>query len=136
VRRREFITLIGGAAAWPLAARAQESAKLPTIGFLGPTAAAIAHDRIAAFADRLNVLGWREGRTVIVDYRWADGRAERFKEIAADFAQQRVDVIVTWGTATALAAKHATSVIPIVFTIVSDPVGSGLSRVWRGPVVT
>jgi putative tryptophan/tyrosine transport system substrate-binding protein len=133
MRRREFISLLGGAAAWPLAARAQQQAKLPTIGFLGPTKAAIATDRITAFAGRLNELGWRDRQTVMVDYRWADGKAERFKEIAADFVRQPVDVIVTWGTATALAAKHATSVIPIVFTIVSDPVGTGLAASLRSP---
>jgi ABC-type uncharacterized transport system substrate-binding protein len=84
------------------------------------------HRPVTAFEGRLSELRWVRGRTVTIDYQWADGRAERFKEIADEFVKQKVDVIATWGTATALAGKQATSVIPIVFTIVSDPVGSGL----------
>ncbi len=126
MRRREFIALMGALGAWPFAAAAQQSANLRRIGFLGPCAAATATDRVAAFQERLGELGWIRGRTVTIDHQWADGRAERFKEIADEFVKQRVDVIATWGTSTALAAKEATSVIPIVFTIVSDPVGSGL----------
>lgn len=126
MRRREAIAVLGAAAAWPLAIRAQPSRKLPAVGFLGPTTAAVAADRIDAFARRLADLGWIDGRTVAIDYRWAEGEARRFGEIAAEFVRLEVDLIVTWGTATAVAAKQATSVIPIVFTIVGDPVGSGL----------
>ena len=125
MRRRAFIAVLGGAAVWPSTALMQPS-KLPMIGFLGPSTASVATKRVAAFSQRLRELGWIEGQTVAIDYRWADGKADRFAEIATDFAKHNVDVIVTWGTATALAAKQATSIIPIVFTIVSDPVGSGL----------
>ena len=124
MRRREFITLLGGAAAWPLAARAQQ--KLPTIGFLVPDAPAASRHRISAFARRLHELGWTEDRALRIEYRWAEGRQERFPVIAAELVRLGVDVIVTWGTATAVAVKQATSAIPIVFTIVSDPVGAGL----------
>jgi len=126
MRRRTFLAALGGAAAWPLVAQAQQSEKLPTIGFLGPTTASVASQRTAVFERRLQELGWIEGRTVAIEYRWAEGRAERFGEIAAEFVRLKVDVIATWGTATAVAAKQATSVIPIVFTVVGDPVGSGL----------
>jgi putative tryptophan/tyrosine transport system substrate-binding protein len=123
MRRREFITMLGSAAAaWPLAARAQQSGKLPTIGLWGPTTASVGSQRVAAFVQRLRELGWIEGRTVKIEYRWAGGRNER----AAEFVQLKVDVIVTQGTPSVLAAKQATSVIPIVFAAVGDPVDSGL----------
>src|SRR5262249_20815781 len=124
MRRREFITLLGGAAAWPLAARAQQ-AKLPTIGFLGTSTPLNWNPWTAAFVQRLRELGWIEGRTVAIEYRWAEGRDERFAEIAAEFDRLKVDVIVTGGAAV-LAAKQATSNIPIVFAIAVDPVGTGL----------
>jgi putative ABC transport system substrate-binding protein len=127
LKRREFITLIGGAAlACPLAARAQQPAKLPTIGFLGANTPSAASQWVAAFVQRLRELGWIEGRTVAIEYRWADGRSERFAEIAAEFVRLKVDVIVTWATAPSLAAKQATSVTPIVFATAGDPVGTGL----------
>jgi putative ABC transport system substrate-binding protein len=125
VKRREFITLIGGAAsAWPLAARAQQAGKLPTIGFLGTTSAAAWSHYVTAFVRRLRELGWIEGRTVAIEYRWADGRSERLTEIAAELVRLKVDVIVTAGSAF-LAVKQATSVIPIVFAIAEDPVEAG-----------
>jgi len=124
--RREFMTLLGGAAAaWPLAARAQHSGKLPTIGFLGATTASFQSQHIAAFVRRLRELGWIEGHTVAIEYRWAEGRPERFAQIATEFVRLKVDVIVTLGGAV-LAAKQATSVIPIVFASAGDPVGGGL----------
>jgi putative ABC transport system substrate-binding protein len=127
MRRRDFITLAGGAAAaWPLAARAQQQTKLPTIGLWGPTTRSVDSQRVAAFVQRLRELGWIEGRTVAIEYRWAEGRNERAAEIAAEFVRLKVDVIVTQGTASVIAAKRATSVIPIVFATVGDPVGSGL----------
>ena len=126
VKRREFITLLGGAAAWPLAARAQQAGKLPTIGFLGAATPSAWSQRVAAFVQRLRELGWTEGRTVVVEYRWAEGRSERFLEIAAEFAQLKVDVIVAAGTPAILAARQATSVVPIVFVGAGDPVGTGL----------
>jgi putative tryptophan/tyrosine transport system substrate-binding protein len=125
IRRREFIfTLGGGAAAWPLAVRAQQPVKLPTIGFLGTTTASAWQPWTAAFVQRLRELGWVEGRNVAIEYRWAEARSERFPEIAAEFVQFKVDVIVTGGNA-AVAVKQATSVVPIVF-VLGDPVGTGL----------
>jgi ABC-type uncharacterized transport system substrate-binding protein len=125
VRRREFITLLGGAAvAWPLAARAQQPRKLPTIGVLGSNAA-IWRPWMDAFVQRLRELGWIEGRTILIEYRWADARPERVAEFAAEFVGLKVDVILTAGPNTAI-AKQATSVIPIVFAITNDPVGGGL----------
>src|SRR5262245_58625333 len=124
MKRREFITLIGGAAtAWPPAARAQQ-AKVPTFGFLGPSRPAGFSKEVTAFAQRLHELGWIEGRTVTIEYRWAEGRSERYAEIAGEFVRLKVDVIVTSGTGVP-AAKLATSVIPIVFGVGADPVGSG-----------
>jgi putative ABC transport system substrate-binding protein len=127
VRRREFITVLGGAAAWPLGARAQQQAgKLPTIGLLGANTPSAASQWVAAFVQRLRELDWIEGRTVAIEYRWAEGRSERFAEIAAEFVRLKVDVIVTWGTASVVAAMQVTSVIPIVFATAGDPVGTGL----------
>jgi putative ABC transport system substrate-binding protein len=126
MNRREFITLLGGAAAsWPLAARAQQAAKLPTIGYLGTASASGWHPWSAAFVQRLGELGWTDGHTVAVEYRWAEGRSERHAEIAAEFVRLKVDVIVTAGNAV-LAVKRVTSTIPIVFTLGADPVGAGL----------
>jgi putative ABC transport system substrate-binding protein len=125
MRRREFITLVGGSAtAWQLAARAQQTGKLPTIGFLG-TDASIWSPWTAAFVQRLRELDWVEGRTIAIEYRWAEGRPERYAEIAAEFVRLKVDVIVTTGPAVP-ALKQATSVIPIVFVFSIDPVGAGL----------
>jgi putative ABC transport system substrate-binding protein len=127
MKRREFITLLGGAAAlWPLAARAQQASKLPTIGFLGASTPFGAWSEwTAAFVQRLRELGWVEGRNVAIEYRWAEGRRERFAEIAAEFVRLKVDVIVTVGSAVA-ATKQVTSTIPIVFALAVDPVGSGI----------
>src|SRR5262247_3607873 len=100
MRRREFITLtVGAAAAWPIAARAQQAGKLPTIGFLGAGAQSAWTHWTAAFVQRLHELGWIEGRTVAIEYRWAEGGTERFREIAAEFARLKVAVIVTAGGA-------------------------------------
>jgi putative ABC transport system substrate-binding protein len=126
VRRRELITLLGGAAMWPLAARAQQSPKPPTIGFLGPNTSSIDSPRVSAFVQRLRDLGWVEGRNVAIEYRWAEGRVEHLAEFAAEFVRLKVDVIVTSGTPPVVAAKRSTSVIPIVFAAVGDPVGVGL----------
>jgi putative tryptophan/tyrosine transport system substrate-binding protein len=125
MRRREFLTFAGGAAvAWPLAAAAQQAGKLPTIGFLGADSTAFA-PWTAAFVARLGELGWIEGKTVAIEYRWSQGRSERYAEIAAEFVRLKVDVIVTVGSAVP-AVKQATTVIPIVFAVGIDPVGSGL----------
>jgi putative tryptophan/tyrosine transport system substrate-binding protein len=126
VRRRDFIKAVTApAVAWPLAARAQQSAKVPIIGYLGATTPSIQGQWVAALIQRLRELGWIEGQTVAIEYRWAEGRAERYAEIAAEFVRLKVDVIVTVGGA-ALAAKRATSVIPIVFAGANDPIGGGL----------
>jgi ABC-type uncharacterized transport system substrate-binding protein len=126
MRRREFITLIGGSAvAWPFAAPAQQPGKLPTIGVLSTGTALIWNSWTAAFAQRLRELGWTEGRNVAIEYRYGEGRRERFAKIAAEFVRLKVDVIVTAGSAVP-AAKQATSGIPIVFAVANDPVGSGL----------
>src|SRR6516165_161435 len=108
MRRREFITLIGGAVAWPLAARAQQRGKLPTIGFLGSTTASIASQWVVVFVQRLRELGWIEGHTGAIEYRWAEGRKERADELSAELVQLKVDLIMTYGTQCALAAKQAT----------------------------
>ena len=127
MKRREFIIFIGGmTAAWPPAARAQQTGKLPTIGFLGVATPTGWGPWASAFVQRLHELGWIEGRTVAIEYRWAEGRSERFSEIATEFVRLKVDVIVTSGTPAILAAKQATSVIPIVFATAGDPVGNGL----------
>jgi putative ABC transport system substrate-binding protein len=123
--RREFIALLGGAVAWPLAARAQQPGKLPTIGYLGTAAASAWAPWTAAFVQRLHELGWIDGRTVAIQYRWAEGRPERWAEIAAEFVRLKVDVIVSGGNA-AVKVKQASTVVPIVFTMVDDPVGMGL----------
>jgi putative ABC transport system substrate-binding protein len=127
VRRREFIMLLGGAAAvWPLAVWAQKSDKLPTIGVLGGATPAAESQRVAALVERLGELGWIEDRTVAIEYRWAEGRSARLAEIAAEFVRLKVDVVLATGTAPAFAAKQVTSAIPIVFAFAGDPVGTGL----------
>ena len=126
IGRREFITLLGGAAAgWPLALRAEQG-KLRTVGFLGQSTRAAGSEWVAAFGQRLRELGWIEGRTITVEYRWAEGREERFGQGAAELVRLKVDVLVTSGTQSVMACKQATSVIPIVFATAGDPVGSGL----------
>jgi putative ABC transport system substrate-binding protein len=127
LRRREVISLLGGAAAtWPLRARAQQSGRLPTIGFFSAGSTAALSSWVAALVQRLRELGWIEGRTVAIEYRWADGHNERLAQIAAELVQLKVDVLVTHSAAPVIAAKQATSMIPIVFAAAADPVGSGL----------
>jgi ABC-type uncharacterized transport system substrate-binding protein len=127
MKRRQFIAMLGGAAAaWPLAARAQQTGKLPTIGYSGGGTPSTDSQRVAAFLQRLHELGWAEGRNVVIEYRWPEGRNDRIAEIAVELVRIKVDVIVTTGTPGALAAQQATSVIPVVMTTVADPVGSGL----------
>jgi putative tryptophan/tyrosine transport system substrate-binding protein len=125
MRRREFITLFSGAASWPLAARAQQTGKVPTIGILGADPS-IESQRVAAFVQRLRELAWIDGHNLAIEYRWGEGRNERNAENAAELVRLKVDVIVTQGTPTTLAAKQATAVIPIVFATAGDPLGTGL----------
>jgi putative ABC transport system substrate-binding protein len=125
-KRREFITLLGGATTWPFAVSAQQASRLPTIGFFSAGSAAALNHWVAALVRRLSELGWIEGRTVAIEYRWAEGRNARLAEIAAEFVQRKVDVIVTHSAEPVMAAKKATSVIPIVFGVAADPLGTGL----------
>ena len=106
-------------------ARSRRASCRPS-GFLGASTPLLESQRVAAFVQQLRELGWTEGRNVAIEYRWPEGRSDRAAEIAAEFVRLKVDVIVTVGTPAALAAKQATSVLPVVFTIVSDPVGSAL----------
>jgi len=130
VKRREFMTLMGGAAAWPLAARAQQKGpSLPTIGFLGAGSPDTAGPWAAVFVQRLRELGWVDGRTVNVDLRWAQGRKDLSAEIASEFARLKVDVIITYSAEHALIAKQTTATIPIVATLLHDPRGIGLSSI-------
>src|SRR6516164_5344451 len=127
MRRRTFITLLGSAAAaWPLAAWAQQMARLPTVGFLGAGSPATADVWVSAFTSRLRELGWVEDRNINIDVRWAEGRNDRSAEIAAELVRLKVDVIVTYSSEHTQIAKQATSTIPIIFALAADPVGSGL----------
>jgi ABC-type uncharacterized transport system substrate-binding protein len=124
MKRREFIVALGAAVALPHALCAQQ--KLPIIGFLGAGSPEMADPWVAAFVKRLGELGWIEGRSVAIEYRWAGARTERYNEIAAELVKLNADVIVTWASAPVLAAKQATASIPIVFAAQMDPVGVGV----------
>jgi ABC-type uncharacterized transport system substrate-binding protein len=132
MRRRDFLGVLGGAAASPLAAQAQQSSKLPIIGFLGAASPAAWKTWLTAFEQRLREIGWIAGRTMVIEYRWAQGREEKYAEFAAEFVRLKVDVIVTAGSAVP-ALKRATSIIPIVFAVANDPVGSGLVATLSRP---
>ena len=123
MRRREFIAGLGGAAAWPLLARAQTSAKLPTIGFLAATSPEIASPWVGAFVKRLGELGWAEGRNVVIDYRWAEARSERYNEIAAELANRKVDVIVTWASAVCAPLRAHDGSPGVIYCVVLPPEG-------------
>jgi putative ABC transport system substrate-binding protein len=122
IARRGFLGLIGAAAAWPVAARAQQSTRTPTIGFLGANTPTTQSNFTAAFVQRLRQLGWTEGRNMVIEYRWAEGRVDRYADIASELVQARVDVIVTSTAQPALAAKRVTSTIPIVVAAISPDV--------------
>ena len=125
LRRREFMSLLGGAAAaWPLAGRAQP--KLPTIGFIVAASPGAERERIAAFSQRLRELGWIEGRNIATDFRSAEGQSERLSDLATELVRLKVDIIVAYATPAIIAAKEATSLIPIVFAAAGDPIGAGL----------
>jgi putative tryptophan/tyrosine transport system substrate-binding protein len=133
MRRREFVKLLGGAAAaWPFAASAQTAGKLPTIGLLIPATPAVHGPWFAALVQRLHELGWIEGRTVAIEQRYAEGRSDRYDEIAAEFVRLKVDVIVTTGPA-AQQVRRATSVIPIVLALSADPLSVGLAASLARP---
>ena len=127
MRRREFITLLGGATVWPLAARAQQVGKVPRIGYLSPGSASPGPlNYYDEFQRGLHELGYVEGRNIVIEYRFADGKFDRLAGLAAELVQLNVDVIVSVVTQASLAAKNATWTIPIVIVSVSDPVGTGL----------
>jgi putative ABC transport system substrate-binding protein len=133
MRRREFIALLGSTAVgYPLAARAQQAGKLATIGFLGASPS-VESSRVGAFVQRLRELGWIDGRNLAIEYRWAEGRNERYAENAAELVRLKVDVIVTSATPPTVAAKQATALIPIVFAAVTDPVGVRLVATLSRP---
>jgi putative tryptophan/tyrosine transport system substrate-binding protein len=125
VTRREFVVALGGAAAWPLVARGQQPAKLAIVGYLGAWSASDAQ-WAGAFLQRLNELGWIEGRNFVIEYRWAEGNRDRAAELTAEFVKLKVDVIVTYVTPMVLGAKQATTTIPIIFAGIADPVGTGV----------
>src|SRR6185312_1739645 len=125
MQRREFITLLGGTAvAWPLAAHAQS--KIFRIGFMGNSTSALEANLVDAFREGLHELGYEEGRNIVIEYRWADGKYDQFPTLVTELIAAKVDVIVTAGTPAALAVKKATTTVPLVMVAVGDPVGTGL----------
>ena len=133
MRRREFIALLGGATAWPLAARAREAAKPRTIGFMSASAPSAISNGVSAFVQRLRELGWIEGQNIATEYRFAEGQFERLAGFAADFVRQKVDIIVAEGTVAVVAAKQTTATIPIVFPVAGDPIGNKLAASLARP---
>jgi len=133
VRRREFITLVGGAAAWPFTTQAQQPGKVHRIGYLSYSSYAAAPAFVEAFRQGLHELGWVEGQNIIIDYRFAEGRSDRLPDLAAELVRLKVDIILAAPGPAAVAAKNATSVIPIVMANVADPVGLGLTASLAHP---
>src|SRR5256886_17210661 len=136
MRRREFLTILSGAAMaspiWPDDALAQQPRNPRTIGFLGTTTPTIWSANVTAFQHRLRELDWIDGRNVSIEYRWAQGNDDRYAEFASEFAQRKVDIIVTAGTTAGIALKNGTSEIPIVFAAEGNPVRTGVdSRLSR-----
>lgn len=132
IRRRKFISFLGGAAAWPVVAWAQQARHVPTIGYVAPTNPLMPSRSTGAFLQRLRELGWIEGQTITIESRWAAGRPERLDEIAAEFVRLKVDLIVTSSTNDSIVMKQVAPQIPMVFAVSGDPVAAALSQVWRG----
>jgi putative tryptophan/tyrosine transport system substrate-binding protein len=133
MRRRQFITLLGAAATWPLLARAQQAGKGPRIGYLGTSSPSLERAVVDAFRQRLRDLGHVEGENMTIEYRWAEGRDDRLPNLAAELVRLKPDVIVTTGTPGTLAAKQATNTIPIVFASSGNPVQGGLVASYARP---
>jgi putative tryptophan/tyrosine transport system substrate-binding protein len=133
IGRREFITVLGGAVAWPLSARAQQSTKLSRVGFLGTSSPSLERHLVDAFRQKLRQLGHIEGETIAIEYRWAEGQDDRLPELATDLVRSKPDVIVTTGTPGTLAAKRAAGTIPIVFASSGNPISSGLVASFARP---
>ena len=137
MKRREFITLIGGAATWPLAARAQQPAgRVYRVGYLSIGSREQTLHFIKAFEEGLRSLGYRVGENVVIEYRFADGEMARLPALATDLVRLGVDIIVSGSNVTTVAAMKATTTIPIVMITGLDPVSAGLVAVWRAPAVT
>jgi putative ABC transport system substrate-binding protein len=126
MRRREFITLLGGTVALPLAAQGQQSGKVPRVGFMGNSTEALEANLVGPLREGLRELGYHDGLNIAVEYRWAEGKYERFPALVAELLAVPVDVIVTAGTPATLAVKKATSTVPLVMIAVGDPVGTGI----------
>jgi putative ABC transport system substrate-binding protein len=126
MKRREFITLLGGAAAWPVAARAQQAGRVARIGFLGSTSASAWTSRVAAFRSGLRDLGYIEGENIVIEFRWADENYDRLAGLLGELIALKIDVLVTYGTPASLAAKRATTTIPIVTVHVGDAISAGI----------
>jgi putative ABC transport system substrate-binding protein len=130
---RGFITLLGGAAVWPLAARAQQQRRIPRVGFLGNSTAALEENLVQPFRDGLRELGYLEGHNILIEYRWAEGNYEQFPYLIAELIALKVDLFVTAGTPAAVAVKKAATAIPLVMVAVGDPVGTGLVASFARP---
>ena len=133
MKRRKFITLLGSAVAWPLAARAQQATKIFRIGFLGATSASTWTSRVEAFRSGLRDLGYVEGKNILIEFRWAEEKYDQLPALAAELVRQKVDALVTFGTPGTLAAKRATTVIPIVILYIGDAVAAGVVASLRQP---
>ena len=126
MKRRKFITLLGAATAWPLAARAQQREKMSRIGYLGSSSPSLEPHYVAAFRQKLRDLGHVEGENIAIEYRWAEGQDDRLPNLATELVRLKPDIIVTTGTPGTLAAMQATKTIPIVMASSGDPVAVGL----------
>jgi ABC-type uncharacterized transport system substrate-binding protein len=134
MRRREFITLLGGAAAWPLAARAQQPSKVPRIGLLEPLSRSnLTEGWAEAFRSGLHDLGYVEGKNIVIEYRWSEGKYQRLPDLTAELVHLGIDILVTYGTPATRAAKQATTTVPIVMEVSGDAIATGLINSLNQP---